>query len=348
MDKKEILNSHFSEFSSIENCKKKYINDLQKYGYIDSVNEWVAMEKIHGANFSFITDGIEIITARRSATLQSDEKFYGHQLIAEKYKSDVLQIHSKIKLDIPNITTIQIFGELFGGYYPGRKNIMKPVQKEVLYNNEVDFLVFDIKANTRDLDKIDSFYLSQDEVDLYLANLLLLRGAPVLARGKFSDIIDMNPVFPTTVPLLYHLSPIEGNVAEGYVFKLNKRHSCQYTRPIIKHKNKTFKEVSAFTPKILSDNSLINQYIEKALAYCTQNRFNNTISKIGPDNRIEKIQGIFIADVITDMKKDLELDELEEFHKIIKKIKEGLTYRLMHLDTINTWLTEYNNPITIA
>ncbi len=347
---KSRLELDFRKFSSIENCADRHILDLQKYGFINDQDEWVAMEKIHGANFSFLTDGNCIHTARRSAILTSNDNFFNHDLIAKKYESDVYQIYQKIKSDNPDTTTIQIFGEIFGGHYPGFKSMRRPVQKEVLYKNEIDFLVFDIKINKNpenlsDTNDIFFCFLSQDEIDTYLANLPLLRGVPVLGRGKFNNMISMNPEFPTTIPMMYCLPPIDNNIAEGFVIKLNKRHAGNIIRPIVKHKNKKFTE----SKKVLKNLPIVtpnNKYVEKTLEYCTQNRFNNTISKIGPDNKIEKIQGIFIADAVTDMKKDLNPAELEEFEKCVKKIKEYVSQYLFINKITNDWLEEYLSPIT--
>lgn len=345
---KSYIESSFHQFSSIENCNQKHILDLEKNNFIDDQDEWVAMEKIHGANFSFLTDGHSVYTARRRSILAPNDNFFGHGKIAEKYKSDILLVYQKIKSDIPDITTIQIFGEIFGGYYPNLKS-SKPVQKGIWYNNEIDFLVFDIKINKNNIKPSGSnetlyWYLSQDEIDTYLANLSQLRGAPVISKGKFQDMIKLNPEFPSTIPMMYLLSPIDNNIAEGYVIKLNKRHPGNITRPIIKLKNKKFLEKTGVkVPLNINSN---NKFTEKVIEYCTQNRFNNTISKIGPDNKIEKIQGIFIADAITDMKKDLDVNELEEFEKNIKKVKEIVSYYLFTNNITNCWLNEYLAPIS--
>ena len=57
----------------------------------DSV-EWVGLEKIHGTNFSFISDGLDVRTCTRSYILKSHENFYSHLDILEKYKFEVIKL----------------------------------------------------------------------------------------------------------------------------------------------------------------------------------------------------------------------------------------------------------------
>ncbi|XWV25678.1 RNA ligase 2 [Tupanvirus deep ocean] len=333
----------FREFSSIDNSNSKHIKQLEKYGYTNNMVEWVALEKIHGANFSFVTDGLNIAVAKRSCVIPDNENFFNSNIIRDKYQADILTMFGKIKNDIAEVSSIQAFGEIFGGYYPGFDHTTKPVQKGVYYKNEIDFLVFDIKINTKNAGELFSFYLSHDEVCKYLENLPLLRGIPIVARGKFSDIITMSPVFQTTIPTLYNLPEIKDNMAEGYVFKTNQRHPCHRSRPIVKSKNSRFIEVKMYVP--LVSNDIVNdKFVEKAIPYCTQNRFNNTISKVGVDSKIQKLQGIFIADVLKDLEKEMD-DDLEEFKKNLKKIKEGLNSYLMRNGNIDIWLKEYHEPL---
>ena len=350
------VRSHFHEFSSIENLTGKFLKSLEKYGYLNTSVEWVAMEKIHGANFSFLTDGMEVHVAKRSSILGT-ESFYGSAVLAEKYKNDIVEIYRRIKEENPNATVVQIFGELFGGHYPGQKHAsnLKPVQKGVYYKPEVDFLVFDIKMNTDLVESVDNegtekqaWYLSQNEVDKFLDGLTL-KGIPVTAKGTIHEIVKLDPVFITTIPQLYGLPPLLDNMAEGYVFKANQRHPSRRSRPIIKSKNNVkFGEVRVKIPgEASNNNSTVNGWINDSLAYCTQNRFNNTISKIGPDSIIPKITGIYVADVVKDFAKDLELNDEDtaEFEKLIKKIRSGVQSYLIQNELIEKWLREYNMAI---
>lgn len=353
-----ILESHFQKFSSIENGTNKHIMHLENYGYLDSNIEWVVMEKIHGANFSFITNGVLVATARRSGMILK-ENFFSSDLIAQKYHQDILEVYRRLSTENPEITTIQIFGEIFGGYYQGYPQTKKPVQKEVYYNPTIDYLVFDIKINTSQLipsivkesddekQEYMSWYLSQDEVDKYLLDLPLLRGIPITKRGTFDQVSKVDPVFITTIPALYGLPEMEKNWAEGYILKTNCRHPCNQSRPIIKLKNNTvFGEVMPTNEGInYVERTAHTPLIQRAISYCTQNRFNNTISKIGLNNRIEKITGIYISDAIKDFTKELSVEDLDEYQKVAKKVKVGLAGYLMKENFIQLWLDQYHQPV---
>ena len=358
------LASYFREFSSIENLNNRTIKQLEKNGYLQHLTEWIAMEKIHGANFSFITDGTSVIIAKRSGIIAEKENFYNSSIILEKYRDDIISLYQTVKSHNPETTTIQVFGEIFGGYYPGYPSSTKPIQRGVYYKPEIDFLVFDIKMNTNikapkipceeesnssssDIQEENyySWFLSQDEIVQYMKGLISLRSIPILARGKFSEIININPVFITTIPELYNLPKINNNMAEGHVFKTNCRHPSHRLRPIVKNKNiNIFSEIN-YVPKTNIDENKIDKLSEQVISYCTRNRFFNTISKIGLDNRIEKISGIYVSDVLKDFEKDLQGEQIEEFKKSVKKIKEKIIFYLRHHNYIEIWLDEYHEPI---
>lgn len=330
----------FHKYASIDNPTSKLMRNLEKHGYLDDTIEWVAQEKIHGSNFSFIIEDGVVWIAKRSGLIKQDENFNHCDVVQEKYREDVIEIFRRIKNDIENVKAVQIYGELFGGYYPNMNNEYRAVQKGVYYYHGIDFMVFDIRVNTND----DSYYLSQNEVDYYLDLLPYLRGIPVSNRGKLNDLINLDPIFQTTIPSLYGLPLLEDNQAEGYVFKVNSRHICGHSRPIIKHKNKKFDEVIKSDKKITEKDNC-HDLILKAIPYCTQNRFNNVVSKIGTSEPLGKIQGFYIVDVLEDLNKELDADELLQFKKNQKKIKSDLVRYLGKTKQLELWLHEYQTPI---
>lgn len=354
------ITQNFKEYSSIDGVTQKNIKKLEKYGHLNKNIEWIALEKIHGANLSFLTDGVTISTAKRSGIIDDKENFFNSTKITEKYQKDVLEIFHRIKAsnNIPNIVTVQLYGEVFGGSYIGFESSSKPVQKGVYYKPEIDFLIFDIRINTSDIvpnfrengkEVYWSWYLAQDEINKIVEGLNI-KTIPIEKKGPFSEIVTMNPVFVTKIPSLYGLPVIENNMAEGYVFKTNENHVCHHTRPIIKTKNtKIFGEIDMCAEKMCTN--LSDNLISNLIRYCTQNRFNNTISKIGRDSHIEKITGIYIADVVKDFEKDFNdtIDELnqekttdENRKAYIKKLKGFVHSYLMREGCIEMWLGELN------
>src|SRR4051794_20531178 len=95
----QLLDSCFREFPSIDGIDSKIIKHFEKLGYLHKSIEWIAMEKIHGANLSFITDGVSILTAKRSGIINTTENFFGSSLIMKKYYNDIIEIFNRIKND---------------------------------------------------------------------------------------------------------------------------------------------------------------------------------------------------------------------------------------------------------
>jgi hypothetical protein len=54
----------FKSYNSIENVNEKYLAKIKQYYNED--DEWIVMEKIHGANFSALTDGKNVLWCRRT------------------------------------------------------------------------------------------------------------------------------------------------------------------------------------------------------------------------------------------------------------------------------------------
>ena len=74
-------------------------------------------EKIHGANFCFLTDGRIVRVASRRRVLSRDDGFFGcfqTQLVAS-HRERVLQLFAAVKARHPEAAAVWLFGELFGG-----------------------------------------------------------------------------------------------------------------------------------------------------------------------------------------------------------------------------------------
>ncbi|AGD92214.1 RNA ligase 2 [Megavirus lba] len=341
------INQFFQKYFSIENLNARSFKSLQKNGLLSNNIEWIALEKIHGANFSFITNGEKLETAKRTGIISSEEYFFNYQIVVERYSQDVFNIFNKIKKNIDNLMSIQIYGELFGGAYPDMyvKDI-KPIQKGVYYNPDIDFLIFDIKINYKTESGIPennySEFLSHDEVINYISKTNI-RIVPEISRAIFTDIIKMDPVFHTKVPAMYGLPQINNNLAEGYVFKMNARHLCNIFRPIIKSKNDDiFGEVHKSSIKydikdLLLKNSEIGSSYEEIKCYLTKNRFDGIIGKIGPDNKPAKIIGCFIADALREYEITLDADKKIEYNKNKRNISKNITIYISNNPEIQSW-----------
>ena len=54
-----------------------------------TAGEWIATEKIHGSNFSFVTDGTSVAVAKRTGLLQPVDKFFNWPYIYGKVQLEV-------------------------------------------------------------------------------------------------------------------------------------------------------------------------------------------------------------------------------------------------------------------
>lgn len=125
------MRSHF-EYPSIKNLTNNDIIEARSRETLFKVNE-----KIHGANFSLCFTEGDVYACSRNVVLDDDAKFFNHQDILEKYKSDLLII----KDFFPEAKDVRIFGELAGG----------DIQKNADYG-DIDFYLFDIFVNFNRLD----------------------------------------------------------------------------------------------------------------------------------------------------------------------------------------------------
>ena len=316
----------FSSYSHIENEYK--ILKTQKVQEILENNdtiELVALEKIHGTNFSFLTNGIDVECCRRSDILKSDENFYNWQNILNKYKSNVIKLFGlvKEKLDIDSnikIVQIQLYGELFGGYYPNvdKINGNKPIQKGIYYSNSNEFAAFDLKyfiKHHNDLIHSNNVkYLNWDLFEQVLREVLIPI-VPVIARGLWNEISQSNPKFESQIYKLHGLSQIPNNYAEGFVIKPVQEIYLkgEQERLIWKFKNPAFSEIVKGNGDISSNtdkNKQSNPLVKKLEEYVCDNRYDNVVAKVIEGTSVDKVIELFYLDVWVDFTDDLVLENI--------------------------------------
>ena len=179
---------------------------------------FAVQEKVDGANVSFLCDELEVRMARRTAILDPLESFYGYQEVLRRYSAQVYHIFNLLRLSFPAMTSIAVYGELFGGEYP-HPDVepvpgAKPVQKGTWYAPGHDFYAFDIYVFT----KGGGFFLPVLE-----ANRLFSTVGLIYAWNRFIGLLDdclsYPHVFPTSIPVDLDIPPIEDNLCEGIVIK---------------------------------------------------------------------------------------------------------------------------------
>jgi Rnl2 family RNA ligase len=330
----------FKTYNSIENAyQTRMIDQIRMQGFGDEV--FIVQEKVHGANFSFFTDGKEIKIAKRTAFIEKEEKFYNAHQILEQYRKNVINLFQKVKTIYPNVETVVIYGELFGGGYKHKevepmKNAIK-VQAGIEYAPFNDFYAFDIKLNGvtyLDTDIINSIF---EETGFFYAKTLF--------QGTLEEALRFPNVFNSKIPTWLGL-PEMNNMCEGTIIKtLKTRYFGNGARVILKNKNEKWIEKSKMVrkqektiQKTVHFSETAQKIWEEIQKYVTANRLNNVVSKIGEfePKMMGKVIGLFAQDILEDFEKDfpsvfitIEKDEQKRINKklnslVIDCVKEEL------------------------
>ncbi|MDF2932172.1 MAG: hypothetical protein K0R36_1503 [Chryseobacterium sp.] len=331
----------FKTYNSIENAyQTRVIDQIRLQGFGDEV--FIVQEKVHGANFSFFTDGKEIKIAKRTAFIEKDEKFYNAHQMLELYRKNVIDLFGKVKTIYPDLETVVIYGELFGGGYKHKevepvKDVIK-VQKGVEYAPHNEFYGFDIKLN-------GTTYLDTDLVNQIFEETRFFY-AKILFQGTLDEALKFPNVFDSKIPAWLGLPEIEDNMCEGTIVKtLKTKYFGNGSRVILKNKNEKWVEKSKVVRKQHKTLQKSINFSEKAQniweeiqKYATPNRLNNVVSKIGEfePKMIGKVIGLFAQDILEDFEKDfpkvfttIEKDEQKRINKklnslVIDVVKEEL------------------------
>lgn len=316
----------FIHYPSIENTyNTKAIEYINLHN--DNTLMWNATEKIHGANFSATTNGKIVKWGKRSSYIGDEglTSFYNSQYIKEKYSNNILNLFNTLKAEhkSTDIEYIRLYGEICGGGYTNVKTShpksIKMVQKQIMYSPDIEFIVFDICVKT-DYER----YMNMTIVN-NLCSEHNIPSVPILHVGTLAELMELSPIFQTTIPSLFSLPDLPNNMAEGYVFKPNtETYSGGHSRTILKHKSPAFTEKAdnkVRIPVTISITEKHHEIIDKICMYINENRINNVISKIGDIETwiTKKLIGTILQDVLKDALKDLTEEEIE-FYKKEKKI----------------------------
>lgn len=80
-------------------------------------------------------------------------------------------------------------------------------------------------------------WLNHDQL-VELCNAVQLPVVPILHRGTLAELLQLDPLFLTTIPALFHphLPAVEDNFAEGFILKTldachfeGSRNTCRFT-----------------------------------------------------------------------------------------------------------------------
>ena len=316
----------FRKFNSLENSyRENFIHKIREQGLENE--KWVVTEKLHGCNYSFHVKVENLLTAevkpaKRSSFIQSDEKFYNHIPVYEKYVHKISSLAQQLIKD-NDLTdgVVVVYGELFGGNIQGGMG----------YSLEQDFNAFDITLNGTPINKLEM---------KYYCDSFNIPSAPSLGiYHSLSEALEHNEVFVTKRLRDGFDENNPQSEAEGVVIEpVSPKFLPSGERVYIKKKTQRFAErKSNKTPKVevnLPEN--LKALYLTAQEYITENRYNAVVSKEGEVNikMIGKISVFMTQDILEDMQKDgydlqgmLEREEFTEleFKKFKKEFNSEVT-----------------------
>ena len=259
-------------------------------------SQWVATEKIHGAQLVLACDGERVAFGKRKAWLEDDAAFFGWQLLRAELGAAARTVHEQLD----RAGAIYIYGELFGGRYPHPEVEalpgMSPVQTGIWYAPGLHFAAFDVLV----VDGDDARFLAHAEVEA-LAASAELGVVPLLGRGTRRELVALPVRYPTRVPDQLGLPALADNVAEGFVLKPD-RELAPDERPVVKHKIPEFDD-NRFDASAAFDSHAhleIDALLRWSARMVNPARIASARSKIGED------QAAILDEVVLDVWIDLE------------------------------------------
>lgn len=279
---------NFKSFNSLENTyRDKEIQRVIDHGLAEQL--WIATEKVHGANFSFWKTKDEMKVAKRSGFIELGEKFFNYAAVVDKYKGNLYELHKLF-----DFKDVVVYGELFGGN----------IQKGMSYQDEQDFIAFDLVVEGRVIPKL-----------IALSNMQEAGFKTVPIIGIYSNLLEalnQSEEFNSLLtPKGKEAAPSEGIVIEPVEPSYFANGSRIYFKKKSKHFNekvhsKTHKSDKKSTELFISEEG--NDLLGDMEQYITKARFESVVSKIGEVTikDIAKITGLMVQDLIEDWQKDNE------------------------------------------
>ena len=271
----------FKKYNSIENTYREEILDkIKSHGFWN--NEFVVQENVHGSNLSFLSiDGENFSSAKRTSSLEPDERFYNHQLLLESLLPSLRNIWRMLSIDFDGeIKQLNLFGEVCGGVFP-HKEVKRngqaiQVQKGVFYSPNNLFYAFDILINNEvyvDVDRVNSLFEKEG-----------MTYAKTLFKGNIEQCLEHSNAFNSTIPRDLGLPELDENICEGVIIKpLKTSYFRNGSRVILKNKNEKWSEKEKTRRSIKKEVALPEKIVllkEVISTYVTENRLNNVISKL--------------------------------------------------------------------
>lgn len=216
----------------------------------NSLGRFAMFEKIHGANCSISLNSFEFNVYNRTGILNPGDSFFNWEdavvdklsefrklfQVIDSYYTTITESQPK---NMP-VTSIQVYGELFGGSYPGVKSPKSQrVNKGVFYCSTNEFLPFDVRVFVNG----GNFILDQILLQGFAESINLMISKPLFV-GNMKDCLDQDVMINSTIPALYGMPKLESNLSKGVVIKpwsssdYNKGLMIKIINPIFKEKKR--------------------------------------------------------------------------------------------------------------
>lgn len=301
----------FVKYRSLRNHNHEKDVNYILYTQNEIDKDWVSMEKMDGANFSFLVKDNTIYCASRTQILDHKDDnvsfFRDWRSTRSKYIPAFREVLCQYGMDV------QVFGELVG----------RGIQGNIYELEDRDFYVFDIRVGDK--------FLSHDEV-VRTCKHVGFKHVPIFEYGKLIDLLKADNLFESSLFLedvdLYEVGDVYKKykndtgkrIAEGLVLKPIREYNY-FDRPTIKSKNNFSSERVPKKKKqvvTLSENDTL--HLNNILELINLNRVNSVISKIGTpkSNEFGKVKGLTIQDALEEFKtlyEDFGLDDKKAFMK---------------------------------
>jgi Rnl2 family RNA ligase len=302
----------FKKYNSIENVfDKEFVDKIKLEGHGDV--QFVIQEKVHGANFCFATDGKIVTAGKRTGFVETNENFYDHEELLERYSAKIIKMFTLVKEKYPDTLTVTIFGEMFGGNYPhpeiANDSRITCIQKGVYYCPNHEFYAFDLYVSNSDTAR----FLVVDEMNTFFEEAGFLY-AKTLFTGTIDECLQYPNAFPSHISGWLGLPPIKDNICEGIVIRPSEPlYFHNGARVLLKSKNSRFAEKKSVKKRIKTPSveplysEVLQNLLDTSEEYVTENRLNNVVSKIGTVSMPKdtgKLIGLFSKDILDDFLKE--------------------------------------------
>ena len=276
----------FKKFSSLENTYKQKSVDRVKNSDLGS-SEFFVTEKVHGANFCFYCDGVDIKVASRNQFV--DGSFYNCQEVVDLNKEKIFALQKPIGSDI------QVFGELCG----------QGIRKEINYG-EKKFLAFDLVIDVSAINKKEAFSLFKEfNIDT----------VPFIGLMSLDEALSLEVEFESNAGT---------GVTEGIVIEPVNPSFIGESRVYFKKKSKAFSEKKNESKEkikaVISDKD--KDKLSDLLQYVNSSRLSNVISKIGlvEWKDFGKLTGLLSQDAMNES--EIEKQDFDDWNSVKKYLSK--------------------------